>query len=286
MELVSLLRIKHWVKNLFIFIPILVSGSLLDIASLEKATIAFVFFCTASSLVYIINDLKDVEKDRNHPVKKNRPLASGRIKKSQAYLIVGVLLVIISIGQFLFSPATLYIISAYVILNLVYTFWTKNIPILDVISISSGFVLRVQTGVVATSLIFSSWLVIMTFTLAMLLGLGKRKAELISLDGNVDTRKSLKGYSLQFISSLQTVFSTITITVYILYTVFSETFPGNRSMLLYSSVFVIAGLSRYIQISNSEDMIEEPTNILYKDKFVFATVFLWVLYIGISIYVL
>ena len=285
MILVDQLRVKHWIKNLFIFIPLLVSGNLSSPGLLYLTVLVFIQFCLAASLIYTINDIKDVEKDRKNVTKKNRPLASGRLSLNQAYLICIILSILICAGFFLIPTSAGVVISSYIILNVLYSFWLKQISIIDISIISLGFVLRVLSGVYAADLPFSQWLIIMTFTLSMLLALGKRKGE-VTLDMHVDDkRKSIKGYGLEFIKSMQIVFATITITVYIMYTVFNESYPGNKEYLVYSSFFVILGISRYFQLSDFKMMVDDPTSILFKDKFILSMVTCWIIYLAAFIYI-
>ena len=168
-----------------------------------------------------------------------------------------------------------------ILININYSLWLKRIPILDVICVSSGFVFRVLAGVVATGLETSSWLISMTFSLAMLLALGKRKAEL-KKSQFVNTRDSLKGYSEFSIINMQNVFISCTLVFYLLYINFNDSFSGNKYFLYVSSIFVIAGLLRYIQISYQDVVDEQPTNILYNDKFIMLSVILWGLTIALS----
>jgi len=278
------MRLKHWVKNFFVFIPILVSGSFFDFILLKDSLFAFLSFCLASSSVYFFNDIIDIEKDKNHPVKKNRPIASDKISLLPALFFMLLMLFGIVFIQSVSLNNIYVIILGYLILNFIYSLWLKKIPILDVICISIGFVLRVQAGVLATGLDTSEWLISMTFTLAMLLALGKRKVELENSNSN-DTRDSLKGYSISSINSMQNIFISCTMIFYLLYTNLNTTFSGNKILLYMSSVFVISGLLRYVHLSFSEIINEDPTDILYKDKFIMISVILWALMILLSFWI-
>ena len=172
-------------------------------------------------------------------------------------------------------------IFTYIFLNLNYSLWLKKISIIDIICISFGFVLRVQAGVLATGLVTSEWLISMTFSLAMLLALGKRKAELQNNNSN-NTRDSLQGYSKSSINFMQNIFISCVILLYLLYVNLNTTFIGNKNFLYLSSIFVISGLLRYVQLSFSDNLEEQPTEILYKDNFILMSVLLWVLVIFFS----
>ncbi len=281
MNYISSLRLKHWVKNFFVFIPILVSGLFIEASLLRESFYAFMAFCFGSSFVYIFNDLLDREKDRNHPVKKFRAIASGEVSTFMAIVILILLSVLIWLTQNIAINNFISIILAYIFLNINYSLWMKNIPVLDVLSISLGFVLRVQAGVVATDLSTSPWLIAMTFCLSMLLALGKRKAELQNSSPQ-SSRSSLSGYNETIITSMQSVFTSSTLIFYFMYANLTEKFLGNKILLQISTLFVVAGLMRYIQIAFDEDMIEEPTNILLKDKFILISVTFWSISIILS----
>ncbi len=280
-DLIITMRLKHWVKNLFVFIPLLVSGSFFDVNLLLDSFLVFICFCFASSSVYFFNDLIDIRKDRNHPKKRFRPIASGKISLITAIIFTLFLLFSTLYFQSLSSSSFYVIIILYLFLNFNYSIWLKKISIIDIISISAGFVLRVQAGVLATGLDTSIWLISMTFTLAMLLALGKRKVELKNSKSN-ESRVSLKGYSKTIISDMQNIFISCTIIFYILYVNLNTTFGGNKLYLYVSVIFVVAGLLRYVQLNSLEILDEEPTDILFKDKFIMIYVMVWVLLIGLS----
>ena len=275
------MRIRHWVKNLFVFIPLLVSGSFLNFHLVIQSFIAFISFSFLSSSVYLFNDIIDIENDKLHYVKKNRPIASGKISIPVGYFLIFILLFLIIFLQSLLTENIYEILFMYLFVNINYSLWLKNISIIDVICISSGFVFRVLAGVISTGLETSSWLILMTFTISMLLALGKRKFELKKNKTN-KTRVSLKYYTLKSIESMQNIFVTCSLIFYLLYVNLNDYFPGDKNFLLFSSIFVVAGLLRYIQISSEESNFEEPTEILYNDKFITISVFLWALIILLS----
>ncbi len=281
MKYLIAIRIKQWVKNLFVLIPLLVSGSFFNSVLLLESIIAFFTFCLVSSCVYIINDLVDKEKDEIHPIKKNRPIASGKVTfNSSIFLIVFMFFIVIFLQYISINPIFL-VVLLYFILNIFYSFVLKKIVIIDVLSISLGFVLRVEAGVLASNLESSPWLIAMTFTLAMLLALGKRKGEL-EYNNKLLTRESLNGYSKPMINNMQNIFVSCTLIFYLLFVNLNTTFLGHKEFLYASAIFVIAGLLRYVQLSFSEILEEEPTEILYKDKFIMISVFLWGLLILLS----
>ena len=275
-SILEVIRIKHWVKNLFVFIPVFISGNISNIDLFLNSLIIFLAFCFNIEF-YIINDLVDLERDKSHPVKKLRPLPSGKLSIISAslsllFLILGAA-IILSFVNF----SGWLVISAYFFLNILYSFYIKHIAILDIVSISS---VAGRSG--KANMTHYCWLIALTFALSMLLAIGKRKGEFKNKDMNL-SRPSLEGYSVNFLNILQGIFVTTIIIFYVLYTYFTETFPGDRSMLMYSSLFVIIGLCRYLQINLSEESIDEPTDILYQDRFMLLIVSSWVLYIFICL---
>ncbi len=284
MGFIKLIRPKHWIKNLFVLIPLLVSGNLLDQTLLLPSFYGFLAFCLASSTIYVFNDIIDIENDRNHPIKKGRPLPSGIVTTNQAIFLIILLLAITIFITSRLNMSSIVMLIAYSFLNILYTLKIKKYAILDIISISLGFVFRVQMGVFITELDTSAWLLVLTFSLSMLLALGKRKAEL-HLEIQNNSRKSLDGYNKEFITSMELIFITNTLVYYVLYTFFSESFPGDLSLFAFSSIFVLMGLSRYLYLSINEkfDTFYDPVEILFKDKFIMVSVILWVLYLYLCV---
>lgn len=279
--IIRLIRIKHWIKNLFVFIPLLVSGNTFDQVLLYKSIIIFFVFCFTSSAVYIFNDLMDIEFDKLHPKKKNRPLANGTITISLANFVAAFLLTSSLLLLYLINFDGLFPILLYLIMNILYSLYLKNLPLFDIFSISLGFVLRVLAGLAVTALSSSFWLISLTFTLSLLLATGKRRHEL-AFNEAILSRPSLSNYSLKFLESAQTMFANLVITFYVMYTFFNENFSGNHMILMYSSVFVLGGILRYLQVNFSQNSIEEPTDILYYDKFLLTIILLWALTIVLA----
>ena len=276
----ELLRIRHWVKNLFVFIPLLVTGEFLVLDNILICFKAFLFFCFAASLIYLINDYVDLEKDKLHPIKQNRPLAKGTVSKSQFFIVLAILVFLLSYPFYLLSYQSMLITYSYIGMNLVYTFWAKRVSILDIMFISSGFVLRVITGVIVLGLVASPWIIILTFSLSMLLALGKRRGELLIKTNSSNKRKALEGYNITSINAMQVIFACVSIIVYSMYTFFNDTFPGNKAYLIYTLFPVIFGILRYLQINFSENHLEEPTDILYKDKKILISLVVWIVLIA------
>jgi len=234
-----------------------------------------------ASCIYILNDYRDIEDDRKHPVKRNRPLASGKVKKSLGLVISG-LLFLLAVGiAFLLDPTFqfLFILGLYFVLNVTYSLGLKNIAILDILILAAGFVLRVKGGAIIAKVDTSEWLIIMTYLLALFMSIAKRRDDfLLKMETGANMRKSISGYNLDFLNTMLAFFSAIIIVSYIMYTVSDLThYRLGTHRLYYSSVFVIAGILRYLQITFVLKKSGSPTDILYKDRFIQCTLLLWVL---------
>lgn len=281
-NIISLLRVNQWIKNLFCFVPILVTGNIFNFSLLIRTIFIFLIFCLSSSVVYIINDLKDVDSDKNHPVKKLRVIPSGKIKTNVVFILLFTFLFLILFLPFIFFNTNFFILILYILLNILYTFYTKYIPILDVFSIAIGFVLRVISGAFYNSLPVSTWLILLTFTLTLTLALGKRGAEL-KTDSLNNTRNVLKKYNIEFIKSMQDILIGLVLTMYMIYTIDNKTFIGNREVLILSILPVFIGIMRYKLLYNSKlSEIENPTELFFKDKYIALSVLSWLLIISLS----
>jgi decaprenyl-phosphate phosphoribosyltransferase len=285
---IRLLRPRDWAKNLFLIVPSFFAGQFFVPSRVPKILEGFIAFCFFASSIYIINDYRDIEDDRKHPVKCNRPLASGKVKKTPAIILCISLLIIGSLFGYLADPnfLFLFILGLYFTINLSYSFGLKNIAILDILMLSSGFVLRVKGGAVISKVDTSEWLIIMTFLLSLFMAIAKRRDDLLLKSSTgTDMRKSMTGYNLDFLNTMLGLFSAIIIVAYINYTVSPTTIMRlGTYRLYYSSLFVIAGLMRYLQITFVLKKSGSPTEILYKDFFIQVTLVLWVLSIYAILY--
>lgn len=283
-----LLRINNWIKNIFVLFPLVFSLKLLDIISLIHAVLALATFCVISSVIYILNDLKDIEKDKLHPRKKNRPIASGKVSNVSAFITIGLLLFIAIVLLFFLPSNVSFTLITYAILNLAYIYYLKKVFLLDSFIIALNFILRILVGCFAINVVPSNWILVVTFFIALLLTFIKRKSELLIMKEHATKhREVLKFYTVQTLDSYIYICSTATITAYILYTIDTgviETFGTNK--LLYSAIFVIVGIFRFLYLSNSNTYNSEgdPTSLLIKDRYLQVTFFLWALYIIILIY--
>jgi len=286
-----LLRVKSWVKNGFLFLPVIFSLRLMQWDNVSSVLLGALVFSLISSFVYIVNDIKDAEEDTLHPRKKNRPIASGQVSKRQAF-IIGIGLLILSFSVIFIANLPLEflaIVLTYLILNLLYSFWLKTLPLIELFIVSINFVLRVLAGCAIIFVPPSHWILVITFFLAFLMVVVKRKSEIIQMQGNaVKHRAALSAYTVGFLSTLIYIAATITITAYLLYSID----PGVEKALgtdwiMYSSMFVLMGIIRFIQISDQglHEGEGDPTTLLFKDRFLQGTICCWILYLMGIIYV-
>jgi len=284
----QLIRLNNWIKNGFIFLPLIFSKQLNESNNWFHIGLAILAFCFVSSFVYIINDIVDQKADRLHPLKKSRPIASGKITVSQA-LLVGVSFLLIGIGfaQYV-SISVLLLLMSYLLLNFSYSFYLKNISIVDCMCVAIGFVIRILVGCAAIAVAPSDWILTITFFLAMYLAFSKRKAELLLLTAQSDThRKSLAGYTIKLLDIYILICAVITLTAYLLYSFdFRVISAFHTNNLKYSVVFVVAGFFRYFQlIENTEQAAGgDPTTLALLDKKLQISVILWLIYIIWVIY--
>lgn len=278
-QLAILLRPKHWAKNLFLYIPLFFAGDLFNFNDLASVTWGVLGFSLVASGIYILNDYRDIDKDRLHPVKKNRPLAAGKISVRLAFLLMGICLVTgFSIAWFL-KDKFVFILALYFLLNLGYSLGLKNISILDIFILSAGFVLRIKGGGAIAQVGISQWLMVMVFLLALFMALAKRRDDILLKQtfGN-EMRKAISGYNLDFLNVSLAVVSAIMIVSYLMYTLSPEVIIRLETYrLYYTGIFVIAGLMRYLQLIYIKQDSGSPTKILYKDRFIQICIILWVL---------
>lgn len=286
MAYLQLLRPRDWAKNLFLFIPLFFSGELFDWQLYPRLLLGFLAFCCIASSIYIINDYKDIEDDKKHPEKSKRPLASGAVSKITA-LVFCVLLALtgLLIAGFI-RDKFLFVLSIYFFLNLGYSFGLKTIPILDIIIVAIGFGLRVKGGAVIALIGLSEWLNIMVFLLALFMAIGKRRDDvLLKLSSGTEMRKSIKGYNLEFLNVVLALVCAVIIVAYFMYTVSPEVVRRMGTYrLYYTCLFVLAGIMRYLQIIFVQASSGSPTKILYNDRFLQVSIFLWVASFYLIIY--
>lgn len=288
--LIKLIRPKQWIKNLFVFIPMFFGGSLLDREDILASLVTFFSFSFAASSIYCLNDIIDVEADRRHPVKCHRAIASGAISVPQAYLLMAFLF-LLSVGMLLLLPGntlpTGAVIVFYWLLNIAYCLRLKQYAIVDVCVVAFGFVLRILAGGLATEIVLSNWLVLMTFLLTLFLSFAKRRDDVLRMNATGEApRKNTSRYNLTFINEAITITAGVTLVCYILYTVSPEVISRFHTQYLYlTSVFVLVGLLRYIQLAVVDKKSGDPTKVILRDRFTQLIVVAWLLSFLFIIYI-
>lgn len=285
MAWIELIRIKHWVKNLFLFIPIFFAGQLLDLDKYDQLAIGFIAFSCVASAIYIFNDLRDYAFDKVHPIKKDRPIPSGRIQQGHA-IGVGVVLALVGLALSYYLDAHFFALCLiYFVLNVAYSLGLKNFSIVDIMIVSSGFLIRIYCGGVLADVPVSHWLAIMILLLALFLALAKRRDDLLIGSSNGKIRKAISQYNLEFINVCLSMFAGIIIVSYILYTLSPEIIKKfNTDWLFLTSIFVIAGVMRYLQIIFIDNNSGFPTSLLFKDRFILFTLIGWIISFCVIIY--
>ena len=285
--LIKTMRLRQWPKNAVVMAPIVFDRQLTSLPALGRTLGALILFCLLSSIVYIINDLLDMEADRKHPQKRLRPIASGKLPIPVAIGAAAGLLVIVLPLTYLISPNFTIIAAAYFLLNLAYSIWLKHIPLVDVLSIAAFFVLRVAGGVAVIQVQrFSPWLYVITTLLALYIGFGKRRAELALLTDEANShRRVLQGYTIPLLDQFLLVVSSSTVVSYCLYTFLAPVQTDNHSMML-TIPFVIYGIFRYLYLVEVEHAGGAPEELLLSDRPLQIAIGLWSLSIFIIYYLL
>jgi 4-hydroxybenzoate polyprenyltransferase len=275
-DLLKTMRPKQWLKNVFVFAPLVFDIKLTDLSYLARAVVGFLLLCLASGTIYIINDVADREKDRHHPRKRDRPIASGRLPLPVAVAAAAILLLVTLPVSFLLDREFSALVLLYVLLQLAYSFWLKKLVIVDVMAIASGFVLRVAAGVpLVAAERFSPWMYTCMALLALFIGFNKRRNELSLLRENAGThRRNLQEYTLPLLDQMIGIVTAATLVCYTLYTALAENLPPNYAMML-SIPFVLYSMLRWLYLVHVKGMGGEPEEVLLKDRPLQAGVLLW-----------
>jgi decaprenyl-phosphate phosphoribosyltransferase len=261
-----ILRPRQWIKNFFVFAPLIFSGMFLNQEAVIKSFCAFIFFCIASSLIYVINDVYDIDNDRAHPIKKERPLAKGTLKINEAFFLSFTLFLILLISFFINFKFSL-ILFTYIFLNILYSYKLKHEPILDIFSIAMSFVLRVIAGSYILDLPISSWMCITTLSLALYLASIKRRQELLNVGSH--SREVLGNYGIELVDRYAEISATSALMFYSLFVL------SSKPNLVITIPFVIFGLFRYWYIVQFKNKGEAPTDVLLNDWQIIFTILLW-----------
>jgi 4-hydroxybenzoate polyprenyltransferase len=281
--LIKTMRPRQWTKNAFVLAAVVFDRQLTNPAALINALVAFVLFCLLSSVVYIINDIADVQADRLHPIKRSRPIASGKLPVPVAIGAAVFLLVFTIPAAYLLSPTFAAIAVAYFVINIAYSNWLKHVPLVDVFIIAAGFVLRVAAGVSVVNVErFSPWLYVVTTLFALYIGFGKRRAELsLPVEEGGQTRRVLDGYTIPFLDQLIIIVSATTIVAYSLYTFSAPNLPSNHAMM-FTIPFVVYGIFRYLYLLQVKLEGGAPEELLLTDRPLQIAIMLW----GLSVLVI
>ena len=276
-NLIRLIRPHQWIKNLVVLLPVFFGGALLQPEAVYAALVTALSFSFAASSIYCLNDIVDVEDDRRHPVKCHRPMASGAITVVQGYLLMALMFALSMVSTLLLSShqtETASVILFYWLLNIAYCLRLKRYAIIDVCIVAFGFVLRILAGGYATDIRLSRWIVLMTFLLMLFLSFAKRRDDVVRMNetGHAPRQNTIR-YNLTFINQSITITASVTLVCYIMYTVSPETIQNFHTDYLYlTSVFVLVGLLRYIQISVVDKKSGDPTKVMLHDRFMQCTV--------------
>jgi len=284
--LIKSLRPAQWTKNFFVFAGIVFSLKFFEINPLFKVIYAFIVFCFLSSSIYLINDVKDAESDRKHPVKKLRPIAAGQLNPIFAVFIALFLALIFLISSIFLNASFALIALIYFILMVVYTFILRDIVILDIFSIAAGFVLRAVAGVVVIAVNLSPWLVICTILLSLFIALGKRRHELVTLESKAaEHRKIFDEYNPQLLDQMISAVAGSTVVAYALYTLWPETIAKFRTYnLAYSVPFVLYGIFRYLYLIYQKEKGGKPEELVLTDIPLMIDIILWIMSLMAIIY--
>ncbi len=280
-NIIRLLRPQQWIKNLFILVPLFFGGALFDLHALLQGLVAVLAFSLAASSVYCYNDIVDADADRHHPVKCRRPVASGAISPRRAYGLMALMLVLAAAVTLLIDGRNMLyvqtVIAFYYVLNMAYCSRLKQYAIIDVCTVAFGFVLRLLAGGLATEIELSKWIVLMTFLITLFMSFAKRRDDVLRMNETGQApRKNTSRYNLTFINQAITITASVTLVCYIMYTVSPEVTEHFSSPYLYlTSIFVLLGLLRYIQIAVVDQKSGDPTKIILHDHFTQLIVVLW-----------
>lgn len=283
--LYNLFRIKHWVKNLFIFLPLLFSINFFKPEYLIKSIFIFIAFCLAASAIYIINDVFDKTKDQLHPIKKKRPIAAKQISIQIAFFISFILLFFSIVISFYINTCSGLILFLYVIINILYSKGLKNCFLLDIIIIASGFVFRILIGAYAINVPISHWILLTTFFAALFIALSKRRFEFINIGNHDQHRPSLKLYNLDLINYFSIIAVALTIISYSLWSIDEQVIQRFQTdKLIYTIPFIIYGLFKYLQLVLMQEKGSDPVDAVLADKSLITVFLLWLISVISIIY--
>jgi 4-hydroxybenzoate polyprenyltransferase len=275
-DIIRLIRVKQWIKNFFVLFPLVFSVGFFNPDLILKSVWAALAFCLASSFGYILNDVIDRERDRRHPLKKLRPVASGAVSVRAAVLTACLLLVLALAGALAAGWVAAVAVAAYVVLSLAYSLWFKHVVLVDVMAIALGFALRVLAGALAIGVVLSNWFILATLFLSIFMGLGKRRHDLMYVPGRAKTRPVLNQYDVKLLDYCIVVAVTCIVITYALYTADPETVERfHTGALVYTVPVVVYGVFRYLFLVFKKENGGDPSEIVLRDKSLVIAVCLW-----------
>ena len=284
--IIKLLRPAQWSKNAFVFLPLFFDKKFTDPRLLALTCLCFVIFSLAASAVYCLNDILDRKADAQHPVKCQRPIASGAVSVPAGWAAM-VICSALAIGLTLaFVPKLIWLLLGYMVLNVAYSLWLKHVDLVDMLIVSSFYVMRVLAGAITCAIVPSQWIVVMTFLLALFLVLGKRRDDvMIQAESGTVVRRGAANYNLQFVNMALTLVATVTIVAYMMYTMSGDVTSRLGSKYVYcTAVFVLAGLLRYLQLTVVGNRTGSPTKVLFHDHFIQLCLLGWIISFILIIY--
>ncbi len=282
--LIQAMRPKQWTKNMVVFAALVFNGQLLSLSALPVVLATLILFSMTSSTVYLFNDLRDIDADRHHPLKRNRPIASGRVSTQTAWLAISGLLLLVFPSALALRPRLAAVLAVYILTMLAYTYVLKHWVVIDVFVIAAGFVLRAIAGAVVIDVPISPWLYVCTILLSLFIGFAKRRHELVLLDNNAAAhRKNLDQYSAALLDTLIAVVAGATIMAYSLYTFSAPNLPKNHAMMA-TIPFVLYGIFRYLYLVHRKNGGGAPEQVLLDDLPLLGCIVLWVLVATIVLY--
>ncbi len=284
--IIKLLRPAQWSKNAFVFLPLFFDKKFTDPRLLALTCLCFVIFSLAASAVYCLNDILDRKADAQHPVKCQRPIASGAVSVPAGWAAMATCAVL-AIGLTLaFVPKLIWLLLGYMVLNVAYSLWLKHVDLVDMLIVASFYVMRVLAGAITCAIVPSQWIVVMTFLLALFLVLGKRRDDvMIQAESGTVVRRGAANYNLQFVNMALTLVATVTIVAYMMYTMSGEVASRLGSKYVYcTAVFVLAGLLRYLQLTVVGNRTGSPTKVLFHDHFIQVCLLGWIISFILIIY--
>lgn len=281
------MRPEQWIKNLFVFTALVFSKNLFNLSKVVDAFAGFIIFCAITGCTYILNDLVDLEKDKLHPFKSQRPIASGKLEKEMAVRIIVPACITALCLSFYMNAYFGMITLSYFLLNIGYSTYLKNVVIVDVVTIAAGFVLRVLGGAVIINVAASQWLILCTILLSLFLGFSKRRHELVLLENNASSHRDvLEHYSPYFLDQMISVVTASTLVCYALYTMSKDTIEKlGTSKLIYTIPFVLYGIFRYLYLVHQKEQGGSPTEVMFTDKPMIVNVALWGIATVVLIYI-